>query len=563
MKFTIHKKLFSGFTVILLILGVISGLGYYQMKHVDTTYSSLINDRVQKLMMIKDMELLISKEVRSVRGFLVVGQDPALQDFYQAVEEYKKVSSQLRGITSDEQPLKLLDDLDKEQGNYIEVAEKMIALKKQNKSEETAELMGTTGVETVKRFTSTANQLLQYQQERLDLGRQETSKKVETAILIIIVLSVAGMAFGMGVAYFISTIISKPIALVSNAAEQIANGDLRGGEILVSNQDEIGDLAKSFTVMSSNLRQVIGSVQVSAEQVSTSSEQLLYGTQQVTAASHVVARTIQNLAQEATVAAQAGEDSARGMEEAAAGIQKIAESAADVSKTVRSTLNEAQAGDETIKMAVEQIVRIRESVNLTSTVLKQLGTQSIEIGKITEVISQITSQTNLLALNAAIEAARAGEHGKGFAVVADEVRKLAEQSNESASQIAILIQQIQEGTSRAIQSMEEGTYQTDKGVTVIYHAGESFNRIVESVKRVNEQIQEISEASSQVSASTEEVTAAVDGMSEIVNESAASSQSIASSTQEQLASMEEINTVAYSLSKMSCNLQESIKKFAI
>jgi methyl-accepting chemotaxis protein len=193
--------------------------------------------------------------------------------------------------------------------------------------------------------------------------------------------------------------------------------------------------------------------------------------------------------------------------------------------------------------------------------IKLLGNHSQKIGKILEVISQISDQTNLLALNAAIEAARAGEHGRGFAVVADEVRKLAEESKHSADQIADLIATIQNDTARAVNIMEKGNTEVQNGLQVVDTAGQSFQQILQSIQGVTSQIQEVAATSQEISASSEEITASVEEVASIASEAAASTNQVATSAETQLASIQEITQSINELSKLALDLQDTVNQF--
>ncbi len=245
------------------------------------------------------------------------------------------------------------------------------------------------------------------------------------------------------------------------------------------------------------------------------------------------------------------------------GIHRIVESAQVVSDSSTNTADEAALGNESIQKAVRQMKAIGSSVETSATMVTQLSERSREIEKIIEVITGIASQTNLLALNAAIEAARAGEHGKGFAVVADEVRKLAELSRVSADQITTLIHEIQHDTEQVVSSMRVGTEEVKAGVAVVQEAGEAFHKISQAIKEVSGQIQEVSSATEQMSASVEEITASVEGMSQFAKASSANSQQVAQVSEEQLAAMEEITASVHSLADMAEELERLVHRFQV
>ncbi|MGG1068873.1 methyl-accepting chemotaxis protein [Priestia megaterium] len=202
------------------------------------------------------------------------------------------------------------------------------------------------------------------------------------------------------------------------------------------------------------------------------------------------------------------------------------------------------------------------SVQHAASVIHQLKERSAEINDIMSVISGIAAQTNLLALNAAIEAARAGEHGKGFAVVAAEVRKLAEQSNQSAEQVARLIQHIQQETSQAVAFIQLGTADVQNGILLANEAEDVFNRIADASAYVHEQIQQTAASAQQIAAGSTQVLHAVSDMTAFANQSAASSRGISSASVRQLQSLQIIGQTAEFLSGLVEELGSVTEKLA-
>ena len=244
-------------------------------------------------------------------------------------------------------------------------------------------------------------------------------------------------------------------------------------------------------------------------------------------------------------------------------IQTVAENAQDVSTSAFSATNIAQDGGKQIDMAIRQIAIISDTVNSTANIVEDLGTKSQEIGQIIDLITNIASQTNLLALNAAIEAARAGEQGRGFAVVAEEVRKLAEESEEATKRIALLIEQVQGETDKAVSAMQSGTNEVANGTEVVAKAGEAFEQIIVAVEKVNEQIQEMSAASEEMAASAETALDSIEQTTLTAEENAVLARQISQMAEEQMAGSQEINASLDNLNSIVQDLETSIEYFKV
>ncbi|MFL0471676.1 methyl-accepting chemotaxis protein [Priestia sp. 179-F W1.4 NHS] len=297
-------------------------------------------------------------------------------------------------------------------------------------------------------------------------------------------------------------------------------------------------------------------------QVSQTVADLKESLEESQAASHHTTASMQELAAGADQQVIMAQKSSEFLDEMTQGVTKIAEASAAVSKASDQTANEAVQGKEKIQEAIQQIHTIDSSVQHAASVIHQLKERSAEINDIMSVISGIAAQTNLLALNAAIEAARAGEHGKGFVVVAAEVRKLAEQSNQSAEQVARLIQHIQQETSQAVAFIQSGTADVKNGILLANEAENVFNRIADASTYVHEQIQQTAASAQQIAAGSTQVLRAVSEMTAFANQSAASSSSISSASVRQLQSLQTIDQTAEFLSGLVEELGSVTEKLA-
>ena len=378
-----------------------------------------------------------------------------------------------------------------------------------------------------------------------------------TSGLIIVVL--LGVAM---VAWYISRKISTPILELSSIVREIATGDLRK-TLHVDAKDEIGELGKAVNVMTRDLRNLIKDLAISAEQLAASSEELTASAEQSAQASNQVAGSIVEVAEGADIQLQAADKAKMIMESLSSGIKEIADNTITIVQTTEKASAAAQQGGNAIMDAKNQMTCIENSVKNSSRVVASLGERSKEIGQIVNAISGIAGQTNLLALNAAIEAARAGEQGRGFAVVADEVRKLAEQSQEAAKQISTLITAIQVDTASAVTAMSDETQQVKYGTEVVDKAGQTFDEIVNLVQQMSTQIRDVSGEIKQMTASNQSMVLLVNEIDNISKNTADQTQNVSSATEEQSASTQEIASSSHALSKMAGQIQSAISKFKV
>jgi methyl-accepting chemotaxis protein len=221
------------------------------------------------------------------------------------------------------------------------------------------------------------------------------------------------------------------------------------------------------------------------------------------------------------------------------------------------------AGAKSAESVAVQMSSIEETVESSAEAVKKLGDRSQEIGQIIDTISGIANQTNLLALNAAIEAARAGENGKGFSVVAEEVRKLAEQSKDAAAKIGAMISEVQSETDKAVTAMNKGSQEVKIGAQVVENAGENFREITSLVNDVSSQSMEISAAIEEMSASSEQIATAVKNIDQVGKRAAGKTQTVSAATEEHSASIEEILAASQSLSNTAKTLHDAVEFFKV
>ena len=353
------------------------------------------------------------------------------------------------------------------------------------------------------------------------------------------------------------------------AATAIANNDLTTSVTPKSEKDELGN---TFARMVEGLRDTVGKVAESANAVSASASQLASASEQSGNATRQIATTIQQVAmgisqQTAGVTKtstsveqmnRAIDGVARGAQEQAMAISKASQVTSRISTAIEQVSSNAQTvtrdsaeaashsrdGAKTVQETIAGMEAIRSKVGLSATKVEEMGTRSEEIGAIVETIEDIASQTNLLALNAAIEAARAGEQGKGFAVVADEVRKLAERSSLATKEITGLIKGIQKTVNEAVSAMKESASEVEAGVARANSAGTALGSILVAAESVYKQAEDAGKAAAKVSAAATELVESVDAVSAVIEENTAATEEMAANSSELTQSIENIASVS-------------------
>lgn len=354
--------------------------------------------------------------------------------------------------------------------------------------------------------------------------------------------------------------IMKPLNEFNMAANRIANGDLTC-EVSISSNDELGQLAGYFSIMTSALRNMVGNVQDFAAKVASTAHELSASSEEMKASTDQISGNTQDIAGGASQQAAKINEVSEALKQMSGALQQVALGSRRASEVASNSSNTAQEIGRMSNEIVNRIINTRNIVSDSASIIKELDNNSEKIGEIVNVITDISDQTNLLALNAAIEAARAGEHGRGFAVVAEEVRKLAEESRNSANKIKELIIEIQQRTRQAVESMDAGTKTVGEGAATIGNTVSSINNIVDASRNTANMFNEIMEIAKVQAKSIVNITSSMEVISKIATDSVAATNEAAGATEEQAASMSILVDVAQELAELSNELEQEITKF--
>ncbi|WP_313893122.1 methyl-accepting chemotaxis protein [Psychrobacillus sp.] len=398
----------------------------------------------------------------------------------------------------------------------------------------------------------------QYETMQADL--QTKINGIISISVILVLLLLVGSSI---LVFFFTNRIVEPIRRITKNAEEIANGNLAVNHVKVQTRDEVAALQNAFEQMTINLRDVITHVSDSSNQVAASAEELMASADETMKGTELISTSIQLVSEGAEQQTSMSDESAQSAEESSNAISQIAEKAELALQLTLSTNEKTQQGSNFVKGTVEQMNLINEAVEYTDHALVTLNDRTKEIVHVLKLITDVAEQTNLLALNAAIEAARAGEAGKGFAVVADEVRKLAEQTKHSVLGITSIATEIESDTKKTVTSINDVKDRVRSGLNIASDTQITFNDILVAVEQVKEQVENISTISNDIKVKVTQVSAHAKEMSAVAKLTSDSSNSVGAASEEQLASMEEVTAAAVSLANLAEELQHRVSKFTI
>ncbi|MDQ0087240.1 methyl-accepting chemotaxis protein [Paenibacillus anaericanus] len=374
-----------------------------------------------------------------------------------------------------------------------------------------------------------------------------------TAIIIV---------FGMALAYVDSRRITKPLTKLASITDQMSQGDFRQ-TIEIKGHDEVAQLAGSFNTMTVQLKDMISTVLDTSHSVVNGADEMFHSVQTFEDLIERSNAATNQVERGSVTIASATAENARAMEEISDGIQHIATSSAIVTESIGQASEQANMGNELAQTAIDQMNLVEGAAGKSLQHISILNERSESIAQVVATISEITKQTNILALNASIEAARAGAQGKGFAVVAEEVRKLAEESRAATDEISEYLISIQEESQNSVSAMQHVSDEIQSGTDIVRKAGLAFEELTELIQNINLTIHTVSSATQEVSAGTEEVTASVEEAATITAKSLQNMKEIAEYSNQQITEIAAHASTVTTLQAKAALLSASVNKFKI
>ena len=395
----------------------------------------------------------------------------------------------------------------------------------------------------------------------LGVPKDEVFANVNRLAMTMIGIGLLSLVLLLAMVFFIARSVANPVAEVAAAAKQVAEGDLRMTLEPTDRKDEIGILHSSFEAMTKGLRQMVGQTLQSAEQLAASSEELTASAGQSAEAAQHVAQSAVAITEGAGRQSAAVTEAAKVVESMSRKMEEVASVASAVAAAANETTKTTVEGQKGLASAIESMQAIGTGAEQVGGAIQALDASSQRISEMVAMITAIAGQTNLLALNAAIEAARAGEHGRGFAVVADEVRKLAEQSETAAREITNLIAENNGNIRQTVDVMGVQKTRVGEGVDRVNEAGRQFAEIARLVEDLSKKIMGITTVAEAVVADSRNTVRSVEEVKTISVTVAGEAESVSAATEEQAASMQEIASASQTLAHLAQDLQALVGKF--
>ncbi len=502
----LRTKLIGGFLLVAVIALIIGVFGYIQIHRLDAADIRMYREITEPLKNLSEISTAFQRIQVNSRDLMLAEKEDQ-EEFVDRIAELfnaiNKEAALYEKTIFSERGRKLFNDFKDGKAEYTKVLPKFISLIEKGKKEEAIDLLKKELFPASRKMQGALASMTEGKIKQGKLLADDNAALADKSGWIMLGLAIAGSILAFVLGTIITSSIATPVAALSADARRLADGDLQVS-ITVNSSDEIGLLADSFRAMAENLKETIRNVAETATTLTSASHQL------TVTATQLATGTEEISAQAGTVATAS--------EEMSATSSSIAQSCHQAAESSSHASDAARTGSKVVSCSIGIMEQIANRVQSTAETIGLLGERSDQIGAIVATIEDIADQTNLLALNAAIEAARAGEQGRGFAVVADEVRALAERTTRATKEISTMIKNIQVETRTAVTEMQQGVIEVERGSSEAGKSGQALEEILSQINDVTLQVNQIATAAEEQTATTNEITNNILQVSIVVQE---------------------------------------------
>lgn len=562
MRMTVGKKLWVGFLAILIIVIVVGASGLWALSKLDADYRYLIDDKIQNVVLLEQLLSAQHADAKNIRGYIIYQDQSYIEQRNEIMVAIKEKIKALEKAIHTASARTILKEA-KETSKSAEQISELIVRDVQAGNIESAMNLAKEVSFYQDGVSANLQQLIQQQ----EIEQKNTEDQLQSVLKWIYVLIggliIVAIIASIVIAKIVSRSIAMPVRTMTTSLKRFARGDFSAGPIEVHNQDEIGEMGRALNDMAADLKGMLSTVRESAFQLASSAEELSASSEESLAASEIVAKSTEQSSIASDLQVEKVTGAHRILNEMLSGIDHISADNEKVQAESEEVAVLVSDGASQMSHFTNQIEKISDTLQSSSEMIRQLSIHSESIRQVTSVITTLSEQTNLLALNAAIEAARAGEHGQGFAVVAEEVRKLADQSKHSAVQIGRMIDEMAHDLERAVVGAEKGSGYIATGRALSESTKNVFRQIENATRLMNGAIQDVSEKMKQVRLMTDIVSADSLQIQQIALQAHTEAQSANAATEEQLSANADIAQNAQTLSTLSDRLLGEVNKFIV
>ncbi len=556
---TISRRIVFSFSIVITIMALYIVYNYFAIQQSNNATEQMVSQELQLLTIDYEQAQTIDLRIAAARGYVLSGNEKYKTIFQDNVARAASNEKQRLALTSSEDFSKLAE-IAKEWNRYIEQqvfaiydqGNAKLAIQNMMKMDATATTIREGYEDLAKQRKQAINEV---GADVMVAGQNKQLIGIVVGILIFVIAIIVELLSARG--------ISRPIITLTERLQQMTNGDLSGPPLKIQSKDEVGQLMAATNTMADILNRLLQHIQTVSNDVATQSEELLQSTTEVKTGTEQIVNTMTEIAGGTEELASHTTAIATSMNDFAGKVTAVHQSNKDVQHYSQDVKALAKEGRDLMSSSTKQMGAIQRIVKDAVDQVDGLSKQTQEISKLVTVIQSIASQTNLLALNAAIEAARAGEQGKGFAVVADEVRKLAEQVSFSVGDITNIVRNIQDDSNRVTASLEQGYGEVEKGTMQITTTNATFHHIADAIEAIATNIEQTSSELDDVVHNTDTINKSVDEMAAISEQSAAGIQETSATIEQAASSMEEIKHSSEYLAEMAEQLNSLIRRFKL